>query len=227
MHDAGASAVIIAGLQKDLTATRGVPVPVKVEQPQFLELTQSRLAQGKLLEPDNDNALYYLNQLRGADPKNSALAQLSGSVQDQILGLARTALDAGDTAKAQAMLQLATGLGATPNLEAFDDRLRQKTAAASATPDVMEQSLTRLNKLEVTYPERALEKGLEGWVEIGFTVNPDGTVGNAKVLNSNPAHAFEQAGIKAVSKLRYQPVMQGGKPVAVNSLVRVVFRIPK
>jgi len=227
LRDIGASGVIVAGLQKDLTAARAAAAPAKVEQPQFFDLAQTRLAQGKLLEPDNDNALYYVNQLRGTDPKNAALPQLSGAVQDQILERARTALDAGDTAKAQAMQQLATGLGATPNLEAFSDKLRQKMAAASATPDVPEQSLTRLNKLEVVYPERALEKGLEGWVQIGYTVNPDGTVGNVKVLDANPPHTFEQAGSKAVSKLRYQPVIQGGKPAAVNTQVRVVFRMPK
>jgi len=227
MHDVGASAATIAGLQKDLIAARGVAAPVKVEQPQFLDLAQSRLAQGKLLEPDNDNALYYLNQLRGTDPKNSALPQLSATVQDQILDRARTALDAGDTMKAEAMVQLAAGLGATPNLEAFNDKLRQKKASAGAPADVPEQSLTRLNKMEVVYPERALEKGLEGYVEIGFTVNTDGTVGNVRVLNAVPPHAFDQAGTKAVSKLRYQPVMQGGKAVMVNSQVRVVFRLPK
>ena len=54
-----------------------------------------------------------------------------------------------------------------------------------------------------------------------------GTVGNVKVLDANPPHTFEQAGSKAVSKLRYQPVIQGGKPAAVNTQVRVVFRMPK
>ena len=34
----------------------GAPAP---EQPQYLDLAQSRLAQGKLTEPDNDSALYY------------------------------------------------------------------------------------------------------------------------------------------------------------------------
>jgi TonB family protein len=227
LHDLGASTLITAALQKDLTAARGAAAPAKPEQPQFLDLAQSRLAQGRLLEPDNDNALYYLNQLRGTDPRNSALPQLSGAVQEQILERARTALDAGDMAKADGMLQLARGLGPSPDLEAFSDRLRQKVAAASGPPSVPEQSLTPLNKLEVVYPDRALEKSLEGWVQIGFTINPDGTVGNVKVLNAAPVHMFEQAGIKAVSKLRYQPVMQGGKPVAVNTQLRVVFRMPK
>jgi protein TonB len=193
MRDAGASNVVTAGLQKDLTAARSATAAPKVEQPQVLDLAQTRPAQGKLLEPDN-------------------------------------ASDAGDTAKAQAMLQAATGPGASPNVEALSDKLQQKTAASAgpaAVPNLPEQSLTRLNKLEVVYPERALERGVEGWVEMDYTVNPDGSVSDVTVENAVPANLFDQAGVKAVSKLRYQPVMQAGKPVAVTSKLRVVFRMPK
>lgn len=230
LREAGASSVVTAGLQKDLIAARSAAATPKVEQPSFLDLTQTRLAQGKLLEPDNDNALYYLNQGRAADPKNPALPQLSAALQEQILERGRAALDAGDMPKAQSLLQAASGLGSSPSLDAFSDKLRQKTASAgspAATPNLAEPSLTRLNKLEVVYPQRALEKAFEGWVEIGFTVNADGTVGGVHVLNASPTNVFEQSGIKAVSKLRYQPVMQGGKAIAVTSQLRVVFRIPK
>ena len=236
MREAGASSVVTAGLQKDLTAARSVAAAPaaasKVEQPAFLDLAQTRLTQGKLLEPDNDNALYYVNQLRAADPKNAALPQLSASLQEQILERGRAALDAGDTAKTRSLLQAAAGLGPNSSLDALNDKLRQKTpqaaaSPASGTPNLPEQTLTRLNKLEVIYPQRALERQLEGWVEIAFTVNPDGTVSNVQAANASPPNMFEQAGIKAVSKLRYQPVMQGGKAVAINSQLRVVFRIPK
>jgi len=68
--------------------------------------------------------------LRGADPKNAALPQLSGAVQEQILDRARTALDAGDIGKAQSLLQQAAALGAAPALDALNDKLRQKAAAS-------------------------------------------------------------------------------------------------
>ena len=227
LRNLGAPATATAGLQKDLTAARGAPAPAKPEQPQYLDLAQSRLAQGKVLEPDNDNALYYLNQLRGADPKNAALPQLSGAVQEQILDRARTALDAGDIGKAQSLLQQAAALGAAPALDALNDKLRQKAAASGPAPEVTEDSLTRLSKLEITYPARALRAGVEGWVEIGFTVNPDGSVDNVKVLNANPPRTFEQAAIKALGRMRYQPVIQGGQAIAVYVRFRLVFRIPK
>jgi len=68
----GVPAATIASLQHDLSAARSQQAAAAPAQPQYLDLAQSRLAQGKLTEPDNDSALFYVNQLRATDPKNSA-----------------------------------------------------------------------------------------------------------------------------------------------------------
>ena len=225
LHAMNAPATVIAGLQHDLA--RAQSTAQKPDQPQYLDLAQSRLAQGKLIDPENDNALYYVNQLKSNDPKNAGLAQVSGALQSQMIAGARTALDGGDFARADSLLQAAGSLGASADLDALNDKLRQKKAAAASKPLVAEQSLTRINKLEINYPYRAMQAGVEGWVELGFTVKADGNVANVKVLNSAPAATFDQAASKAVSKLHYQPVIQDGRAVAVDTQVRVVFRIPK
>ena len=36
------------------------------------------------------------------------------------------------------------------------------------------------------YPRDAAIKGIEGWVEIEFTIEPDGTVSDPKVIASEP-----------------------------------------
>jgi TonB family protein len=227
MHGMGAPQATIAALQRELNAAHSQPAAQKPELPQYLELAQSRLAQGKVTEPDNDSALFYVNQLRTADPKNGGLAQISGAVQAQILDRARVSLEAGDTEKSEALAQLAGGLGASPDLDALNDRIRQKKAARGDVLQMPEQSLTRLNKLDVQYPVRALQTNVEGWVELGYTVGPDGTVTNVKVLNAVPPRVFEASAIKAVSHLRYQPVVQGGKTIAVGTQLRIVYRVPK
>lgn len=227
MHGMGAPQAAIAALQRELNAAHSQPAAQKPELPQYLELAQSRLAQGKVTEPDNDSALFYVNQLRTADPKNGGLAQISGAVQAQILDRARVSLDAGDAEKSEALAQLAGGLGASPDLDALNDRIRQKKAARGDVLQMPEQSLTRLNKLDVQYPVRALQTNVEGWVELGYTVGPDGTVTNVKVLNAVPPRVFEASAIKAVGHLRYQPVVQGGKTIAVGTQVRIVYRVPK
>jgi outer membrane biosynthesis protein TonB len=44
-------------------------------------------------------------------------------------------------------------------------------------------------------------------------------------LNSNPEGVFETAAIKAISRVRYQPVKRNGKPIAVGTKFRVAFRL--
>jgi len=227
MHGMGAPPATITTLQHDLSLARNQQSAQKPDSPQYLELAQSRLAQGKVTEPDNDSALFYVNQLRTADPKNSALAQIGSAVQGQILDRARLALDAGDTEKSEALAQMAAGLGASPDLDALHDRIRQRKAAKGDLLQMPEQSLTRLNKLDLQYPARALQSNVEGWVEIGYTVGPDGSVTNVKVLNATPPKVFEASATRAVSRLRYQPVVQGGKAITVGTQVRIVYRVPK
>jgi TonB family protein len=225
-HGIGAAQAAVNSLQRELNAARNGLAAQKSEQPQYLELAQTRLAQGKLTDPDTDSALFYVTQLRAADPKNNGLAQISGSLQSQILDRARASLEAGDIDKAEALLQKAGSLGASPDLDAMSDRIRQRRAGGDVL-QMPEQSLTRLNKLDVQYPPRALQSNVEGWVELAYTVGADGSVSNIKILNSTPARTFESSASKAVSRLRYQPVIQGGKAIAVGTQVRIVYRVPK
>ena len=226
LHGVGAPPASISGLQRDLNQARTQQTPQKPDQPQYLELAQARLAQGKLTDPDNDSALFYVNQLRAADPKNSGLAQITATLQSQILDRARASLDAGDTDKAEALAQKASSLGASSDLDATNDKIRQRRAGGDVL-QMPEQSLTRLNKLNVEYPPRALASNTEGWVELAYTVGPDGSVSNLKVVNATPPRTFEASAIKAVGHLRYQPVIQGGKAISVGTQVRIVYRVPK
>ena len=152
MHGINAPQASVASLQRELSSARSQQASQKSDQPQYLELAQSRLAQGKLTDPDNDNALYYVNQLRAADPKSSGLAQITTAVQAQILERARAALDAGDMEKSEALAQKAGTLGSSSDLDAMNDRIRQRRAAGGDVLQMPEQSLTRLNKLDIQYP---------------------------------------------------------------------------
>jgi TonB family protein len=227
MHNIAAPQAAINSVQRELNATRSQQAPQKPEQPQFLELAQSRLSLGRLTDPENDNALYYVNQQRVTDAKAPGLAQIMTTLQAQILDRARAALDAGDMEKSEALVQKAGTLGASSDLETTTERIRQKKAAGGDVLQMPEQSLTRLNKLEIQYPARALQTNVEGWVEIGYTVGTDGSVSNIKVLNSTPPRTFEASASRAVSRLKYQPVIQNGKLVAVGTQVRIVYRVPK
>jgi TonB family protein len=226
LKNVGAATSVVAGVQHEIGLARAEQGHAPADQPGFLDLARSRLAQGNVIEPENDNALYYLNQLRSSDPQNSALPQLSKSIQAQILEQARTALDGGQSAQAGTLLQLASVLGPSTELDALNERMRMsKLFAASGPQQVAEASLTRTRKLEIDYPRDALGHRIEGAVELGYTVTAKGTVADVKVLDSNPPGVFEKAASDAVARLRYKPVLEDGKAVAVATKMLVKFRV--
>jgi TonB family protein len=226
LKNVGAAVSVVAGVQHEIGVARAEQGHAQTDQSRFLDLARSRLTQGNIIEPENDNALYYLNQLRSSDPQNSELPQLSKSVQAQILEQARTALDGGQSAQAATLLQLASVLGPSTELDALNERMRMsKLFAASAPREVTEASLTRARKLEVDYPRNALEHHVEGAVELGYTVTAKGAVADIKVLDSNPPGVFEKAASDAVARLRYKPVLEDGKAVAVATKMLVKFRV--
>ena len=227
LHTYGVPAATIAGLQHDLNSARAQQTAAVPEQPQYLDLAQVRLAQGKLTEPENDSALYYVNQLRTVDPKNSGLSRLSNAVQAQIADQARAALDANQPAKADALLQAAAEAGGSTDLSALNQRLAQMKQSAAGLPGVLEASLTRIKGIELDYPEEALRRNVEGWVDVSYSVTADGKVNSVKVLASSPAGVFDKAATRAVSRARYKPMMQAGKPIAVSTKLRIAFRLAK
>ena len=75
------------------------------------------------------------------------------------------------------------------------------------------------------YPARALSRGLEGFVDLSFTVTPAGTVENPVVIQSTSS-LFERAAIRAVLKFKYKPRVVDGVPVAVPGVkTRISFQI--
>lgn len=56
------------------------------------------------------------------------------------------------------------------------------------------------------YPARALERRLDGRVEIMFTVRTDGSVADLRVVDAQPAGVFDQAALQAARRWRFAPI---------------------
>ena len=70
-----------------------------------------------------------------------------------------------------------------------------------------------LVRIEPQYPNRAMTHGIEGWVQLQFTITAAGTVRDPVVVDANPRGYFEDAAVKAVSRWKYQPKMHEGRAV--------------
>ena len=75
------------------------------------------------------------------------------------------------------------------------------------------------------YPARALSRGLEGFVDLSFTVTTTGTVKDPIIIQSTSS-LFERAAVRAVLKFKYKPRVVDGVPVEVPGVkTRISFML--
>ncbi len=91
---------------------------------------------------------------------------------------------------------------------------------ASAEGDVIP-----IVRIEPQFPREALVKGIEGWVVVEFTIEPDGTVSDPRVVDSNPRRMFDRNAIRAIYKWKFKPRIVDGQPVARRATQRLDFNL--
>lgn len=94
---------------------------------------------------------------------------------------------------------------------------RARPAAPAPAPAFDSRQYQPLSKEAPDYPERALDKNIEGDCSVEYTVNTQGRVENPKVLDGcHPM--FMRPSLAAANTFRYQPRIVDGKPVPVPAV---------
>jgi protein TonB len=90
--------------------------------------------------------------------------------------------------------------------------------------DCFNQKIQEHIKKHFTYPEVAAEMGIQGRVNVMFTIDKDGSITNVKMRG--PDANLEKEAARIISKLpRMIPGKQRGKPVRVPFSVPITFRL--
>lgn len=63
------------------------------------------------------------------------------------------------------------------------------------------------------YPNRALSRGIEGWVLLEFTINAVGQAVDIFVVEADPPTMFNRSATNAVRKWKYRPKTDNGRAV--------------
>ncbi|MEM7762827.1 MAG: TonB family protein [Pseudomonadota bacterium] len=73
------------------------------------------------------------------------------------------------------------------------------------------------------YPRSAQRRGIEGWVDVQFSVGADGTTRDISVFDSAPGSIFDRAAVDAVAKWRYEPLPTDDPDAVKRARVRLEF----
>ena len=109
-----------------------------------------------------------------------------------------------------------------------DVDVRLELASADLGTGGSDRDVVPLVRVEPQYPMSAKQRGVEGWVELRFTITKAGTVANIVVTASNPGTVFNKAAVNAVSKWKYNPKVKNGTAVDRPGVrQRIKFELPR
>ena len=190
-------------------------------------LVAQRIGQGRLVEPANDSAKSHFQALLAADANNPTVVSLRQPLGRALLGEARAAIGRNDFSAAQRWIAEAEDVGiptadvaaANAELVAARQQLQQRSQVVAAG------ALKRVRTVEPSYPRDARERNITGWVDLEFTVTPEGTVSDIRVTDSQPAAVFDVAAVEALNKWRFEPVRRDGAAVDQRARLRMRFQI--
>jgi TonB family protein len=221
----GAKPADIAAFERDVVGAR--QKAAQAESDRVLQLVRDRLRDGRLTDPAQDSASYYLTQLQSADPANPALATANGELAAKLLERAKSSLLAGKPADAD--LALARRFGADPKdlLAVQQLQAPAKAAAPAVDPATLAANLKRVRGESPDYPQTALTQRISGVVTLQYTVDVHGATRDIHVIEATPPGVFDQAAISAVRRWRYEPMLVNGSAVEVPVSTRMRFELPK
>lgn len=214
------------GKQSAIWGQRAVEVGVKLQDKVNLKASHKLIEQGyetllKALGPDSDHvdyAAFQLGKTELALGKNKAAIQyLESALQGSLKKQAPEPEFELAVRELLAKALILTGKG---------------DEAASHIMTVVEHSSNRTRpnpKLLVEYPLRGPAKAdKDGYVIVNFSVNEQGLVSDAKVVERDGPPQLAKAALRTIQEFRYIPAVAEGKPVAVSEQShRFNYKAPK
>ena len=116
-----------------------------------------------------------------------------------------------------------------PNLNHRMDLLELPELGSAPSADGMaafDGVLVPLSQVPPQYPQQALNRGIEGWVKLGFVIANDGSVRDVEVLESHPRPGiFDNAARRALARWRFRPKMVDGHAVDSRAEITLNFSL--
>ena len=148
---------------------------------------------------------------------NRDTASTSGAVATPV-----SATFAGRTLEDSSPGTAATQPEATPS-QAMASPVPRRPGSAAPPPDTQEARLVQ--HIAAEYPHDAARKGIEGSVDVSFTVTSQGKVTDVLVLDAEPSEIFNRSAVAAVRRWKYDPKTINGVPVESHQQLRLQFKL--
>jgi TonB family protein len=186
---------------------------------------EKALAEGRLLTPAEQSAKHYVGVLNRLDVDHALSKGARASLSLEFLARAAQSIEALDPEAAGIWIDEAEALlGATDEgVRKARSALTEQLIAMEAAKPVPASVLKISQYVAPTFPQRATERNLEGWVDIEFTVGTDGRTRNVVVTDASHETLFRREATEAVEKWQFEPRQFMGRAIEQTSYTRIRF----
>ena len=208
------------------------PVQVKEEPAKpavdpVVELNQKfedAMTAGRLLTPADQSAKHYVELMIAKHASHDLTHAARDRLSHEFLARSSQSLEAHDTDAAGVWIDEADHLGADPNAvhTARTQLVDLQIALESAKP-IPASAMKVKSYAKPIYPPRALDRGIEGWVDVEFTVEPDGSTSHVTVAAASHDTFFRKEAVAAVEQWKFEPRVFMNRPIAQRSYTRIRF----
>ncbi len=101
----------------------------------------------------------------------------------------------------------------------------EKVGAAEANTKTVISGVVPLVRVPPKYPTRAVNRHIEGWVKIEFTISTTGTVTSAVVVDAQPADVFDDTALDAIKKWKFKEKLVNGVAVTQRAVQVLQFKL--
>jgi protein TonB len=209
------------------------PVPVAEQPPpkpavnplvEANEEFERAMAASRLLTPSEQSAKHYLEVMVDRNPDHELTREAQRRLSDEFLSRAAQSLEALDAEAAGIWIDEAQGIGVdAAGIETARIALAEHLIAMESAKLLPASELKVASYVAPEYPQRALERRVEGWVDVQFTVATDGTTRDVTVAEASHETYFRREAVTAVEKWRFEPRVFMNRPIEQRSYTRIRF----
>jgi len=182
------------------------------------------MGRNAVLTPSGANARDFVTEMLALAPDHELSVAARELIVTEMLDRSVQSLEALDAVAAQTWIDSATPLVADPaRIARAQDRVTRQLIETESRKLLPASALERLVGAEPQYPQAALSRDIEGWVDVEFVVSPEGNTETITVVDASHERYFQAEAVAAVAQWRFKPVVFMGQPIPQRAYTRLAF----
>jgi TonB family protein len=182
------------------------------------------MSAGRLLTPVETGAKHYLSVLIATNRDSELTHRARQSLSRELLSRASQSIEALDDEGATVWINEAESVGADADgVRKARNVLTERQIARESAKPIPASSMKVVTYVAPVYPTRALDRGLQGWVDLEFTVGTDGRTRDIAVANASNDSLFRREAMEAVRQWQFEPRVFLNRTIDQRCFTRIRF----